>query len=720
MNTAAHDAQRYTAELAGQIESRWQKYWDDHHTFYAERDESKPKFFVLDMFVGPSGALHVGHPLGYVATDVYGRYRRMRGDNVLHAFGFDAFGLPAEQYAVQTGQHPRITTEQNSATIRRQLHRLGMAHDPRRGVSTTDVTYYRWTQWIFLQLFNSWYDEKQNRARPIVDLIAEYAQDKRRTPTGRGWCELTTADQRKAVDQHRLAYLAEATVNWCPGLGTVLANEEVTADGRSERGNYPVFQRTMRQWMLRITAYADRLLKDLDELEWPEPIKAQQRHWIPGMHDWLFSRQRYWGEPFPIVYDEHGPIALPEHMLPIELPETDDFAPTTYDPDDEDSLPQPPLERLQDWVEVKLDLGDGPRTYRRETNTMPQWAGSCWYELRYLDPANDGAFVDPAVERYWMGGDPGGVDLYVGGVEHAVLHLLYARFWHKVLYDLGHLSSREPYRRLVTNGYIQAYSYTDERGVYVPADEVEERDGAYWWQGRPVTRSLGKMGKSLRNMVRPDDICDQYGADTFRVYVMSTGPLEASRPWNPSGIGGSHRFLQRVWRCAVDEQTGDPIVSDTAPDEATNLLLHKTIDTVGRDLDNLAFNTAIARLTELTRHLTGLTVKPRVAVEQLIRMVAPLAPHLAEELWSRLGHETVLAYEPFPQADPALLAVDHVTCVVQVDGKLRERIEVAPQITDDDLRALALAAPRIVAAIGDKPVRRVVVRAPALVNIVLG
>ncbi|HEY6738631.1 MAG TPA: class I tRNA ligase family protein, partial [Actinopolymorphaceae bacterium] len=627
---------RYTSAFAARIESRWQRFWADNRVFHAGRDDEKPKFYLLDQFPGPSGALHVGHPLGYVASDVYGRYKRMRGFNVLHALGFDAFGLPAEQYAVQTGQHPAVTTEENSRTIRRQLDRLGMAYDPRRGVSTTDPSFYRWTQWIFLQLYNSWYDEERDRARPIDEL-----------PPGLS---------RAEVDARRLAYLSEEEVNWCPGLGTVLANEEVTADGRSERGNYPVFRRKLRQWMLRITAYSRRLLTDLETLDWPESLKAQQRHWIPQLRDWLFSRQRYWGEPFPIVYDERGPIALPESMLPVLLPETADFSPTTYDPEDENSEPRAPLARLDKWVEVTLDLGDGPRTYRRETNTMPQWAGSCWYELRYLDPDNEREFCAPENERYWMP-----VDLYIGGGEHAVLHLLYARFWHKVLYDLGHVSTPEPFRRFFVNGYIQAYSYVDERGIHVPADQVEERDGGFFYEGRPVRRQLGKMGKSLRNMVTPDEICEEYGADTFRLAIMASGPVGASRPWDTQGIAGSFRLLRRIWRLAYDERTGEFRVTETRTDDATRKLLHRTIDVVGRDMEELAFNTAIARLTELVNHLTGLDETPREALEPLVLMLAPFAPHLAEELWSRLGHTESLAYEPYPVADEDWLTADTVT-----------------------------------------------------------
>ncbi|MET9023144.1 class I tRNA ligase family protein [Actinopolymorpha sp. NPDC004070] len=760
-SVASEPAYRYDGPLAGRIEARWQAFWAEHGTFHTPNpvgdlgpghdydacqagvDRARadaPKFYVLDMFAGPSGSLHVGHPLGYVATDVYGRYLRMRGHNVLHAFGFDAFGLPAEQYAVQTGRHPRETTEANITTIRRQLRRLGLAHDDRRSVSTTDVDFYRWTQWMFLQIHGAWYDDEQRRARPIAELEKEFAAGRRAVPRGRDWHAMAAHERREVLDSYRLAYLADVPVNWCPGLGTVLADEEVTAEGRSERGNYPVFARTMRQWMLRITAYADRLVDDLDVLDWPEPIKAQQRNWIGRsreqgeatyrLHDWLFSRQRYWGEPFPIVYDEHGPVALPESMLPVVLPQTPEYAPITFDPDDASSEPVAPLGRLTDWVEVTLDLGDGPRTYRRETNTMPQWAGSCWYELRYLDPRNDEHFCDPALERHWLGSrggtDPGGVDLYVGGVEHAVLHLLYARFWHKVLYDLGHVSSREPFRRLVNNGYIQAYSYTDERGVYVPAAEVVERDGTFWWRDRPVTRSLGKMGKSLRNMVTPDELCERYGADTFRVYVMASGPLQASRPWDPRGIVGAQRFLQRVWRSLVDEETGATRVVDEPAGEETLRLLHLTIAGVRDDLDALSFHTAVARLTRLSRHVAGLAGEvPAEVARPMVLMLAPFAPHLAEELWQRLGAEQAtprqagsLAYLPFSEADPAYLGARTVTCVVQVSGKLRGRMDVPPDITADELRQRALDIEPVRRALRGRAVSRVVVRPPGLVNIV--
>ena len=905
---------RYTAELAGEIETRWQDFWEEHGTFHAPNpvgplaDPGHPranadKLYVIDMFPYPSGSgLHVGHPLGYIGTDCFTRYHRMVGHNVLHPMGFDAFGLPAEQYAVQTGTHPRKTTEENVDRYRAQLRRLGLAYDSRRSFATTDVAYYRWTQWIFLQIFNSWYDPAARRARPIAELIAQFAAGERPVPGGRSWAELTGVEQREIVDGHRLAYVSHAPVNWCPGLGTVLANEEITADGRSERGNFPVFKRNLKQWMMRITAYADRLLDDLDVLDWPEPIKLMQRNWIgrstgahidfpfgdrtirvfttrpdtvfgatymvlapehelvdgavpaawpegtkpawtgghanpaeavaayrafaaketeaertaehrqktgvfigayatnpvngqripvfiadyvlagygtgaimavPGqderdwefaevfdlpiirtvappadfdgkaytgegpavnscapngfsldglgiadakkaiigwleeqgygtgattyrLRDWLFSRQRYWGEPFPIVYDETGlPVALPDSMLPVELPEVDDFSPKTFDPDDANSDPETPLSRAREWVEVELDLGDGPRRYTRETNTMPQWAGSCWYELRYLDPTNDQAFVDPENERYWMGpqwpGDCGGVDLYVGGVEHAVLHLLYARFWHKVLYDLGHLSSFEPFRRLFNQGYVTAYAYTDERGTYVPAEEVVESDSGYTWNGRPVTRHAGKMGKSLKNVVTPDEMCAQYGADTFRVYEMSMGPLEVSRPWETRAVVGAQRFLQRVWRMVVDEQTGATRVVDEPADEQTRRLLHRTIEGVRADMEGLRFNTAVAKLIELTNRATAIGAAPREVAEPVIQMMSPFAPHIAEELWARLGHTGSVAYSDFPVADPALLVAESVTYPVQVNGKVRGRVQVAADAAQEVVRAAALA-----------------------------
>jgi leucyl-tRNA synthetase len=925
---------RYTAAMANEIEPRWQAWWAENGTFFAPNPTGEladpthpragaPKLHVQDMFPYPSGAgLHVGHPLGYIGTDCYTRYKRMAGYNVLHPMGFDAFGLPAEQYAVQTGTHPRTTTEANVERYRGQLRRLGLAYDERRTFATTDPDYYRWTQWIFLQVFNSWFDPRLRQARPIDELIAEFEAGLR-DADGRPWSELSPIERRQTIDGYRLAYISEAPVNWCPGLGTVLANEEITPDGRSERGNFPVFQRSLKQWMMRITAYGDRLVDDLDVLDWPEPVKLMQRNWIgrsrgahvdfpmdgddvisvfttrpdtlfgatymvlapehalverivpvrwpegtkpawtgghatpteavtayraaaaaktdeertaegkvktgvftgayatnpvngaripvfvadyvlagygtgaimavPGqderdwafaevfdlpiirtvaapdgfagaftgegpainsdwlngldvadakatmiswleehghgtgattfrLRDWLFSRQRYWGEPFPIVYDETGlPVALPESMLPVVLPEVDDFSPRTFDPDDADSEPETPLSRKKDWVEVELDLGDGPKHYTRETNTMPQWAGSCWYELRYLDPHNDKVLVDPENEAYWMGpqrpGDPGGVDLYVGGVEHAVLHLLYARFWHKVLYDLGHISSFEPFRKLFNQGYIQAYAYRDARGFHVPAEEVVERDGRYYYGGQEVTREYGKMGKSLKNVVTPDEMNEQYGADTFRVYEMAMGPLDVSRPWETRAVVGSQRFLQRVWRLVVDEESGAVRVTDDPLDPATRKALHRTIDGVRGDMDELRFNTAIAKLIELTNTLTPLPVASREAIEPLVLMLSPFAPHMAEELWRMLGHDDTLAYADFPRADPAQLVAESITYPVQVNGKVRARIAVTPHTAEDAVRAAALAEVGEVLA-GRTP-KKVIVVPGRLVSVVV-
>ena len=722
------------------------------------------------------------------------------------------------------------------------------------------------------------------------------------------WSGLSKVEQQDAINNHRLVYLSNAPVNWCPGLGTILANEEVTAEGRSDIGNYPVFKRNMRQWTMRITKYADRLLDDLDRLDWPDAIKLMQRNWIgrsegarvrfgstagpievfttrpdtlfgatfmvlspehplvdalttseqqsavakyretaaalqdadrtddsrkktgvfigayatnpvngaqipvwiadyvlmgygtgaimavPSgderdmefataynlpvidvvnedgeyinssndsvslngkrtkaeaislmtawldknehgnsaitykLRDWLFSRQRYWGEPFPIVYDENDqPISVPASALPVLLPELADFKPQALDPNDETTNPIPPLARIQDWVNVTLDLGDGPKQYRREVNVMPQWAGSCWYELRYLDPTNSEAFIDKDVEKYWMGpkhaGHTGGVDLYVGGVEHAVLHLLYARFWHKVLHDLGHVSSEEPFHRLFNQGYIQAYAYRDERGQTVPANEVEEASGTYTWQGENVIREYGKMGKSLKNIVTPDEMYDEFGADTFRLYEMSTGPLDASRPWNTRDVVGMQRFLQRSWRNLVDEDTGALHVSDAEAPLQLKRDLHKAIHGVGIDMQNLRFNTAISKLIELNNALTiyvnehGST--PREVAVPLVQMLSPLCPHMAEELWSMLGQTTELTFMPFPVADPALLVSDTIEIPIQVNGKVRSKLSVLPTVTDDELRALALADEKVIALLNGAEPAKVVIVPKRLVNVVL-
>ena len=937
---------RYTPELANQIEKTWQQYWKDNGTFNAPNpvgelatdagELPKEKLNVQDMFPYPSGAgLHVGHPLGYIATDTYARYNRMLGKNVLHTLGYDAFGLPAEQYAIQTGTHPRTTTEANIENMRRQLGMLGLGHDPRRSVESTDPEFFKWTQWIFLQIYNSWFDEEQQKARPIAELIKELEANKRTTKDGRYYEDLTAEEKAAAIDEFRLVYLSNSTVNWCPGLGTVLANEEVTAEGKSERGNFPVFRKNLSQWMMRITAYSDRLLDDLELLDWPDKVKSMQRNWIgrsrgaevsfpaegyeievfttrpdtlfgaeyvvlapehelvdallspipydddvderwtyghddpkeavesyrtdiaaksdlerqenkektgvflgtyatnpvsgkkvpifiadyvltgygtgaimavPAhdtrdyefaqafglpitevvsggnveeeawtedgalvnssndkgldlnglnkaeaiaaaiewlekdgsgrekvqykLRDWLFARQRYWGEPFPIVYDKDGfAHALPESMLPVELPEVEDYKPVSFDPEDKDSEPQPPLAKVRDWVEVELDLGDGPQTYFRDTNVMPQWAGSSWYQLRYIDPRNDEAFCDIENERYWTGPrpeqhgpqDPGGVDLYVGGVEHAVLHLLYSRFWHKVLFDLGFVSSQEPYRRLYNQGYIQAYAYTDSRGVYVPAAEVEEKDGKFYYNGDKVNQEYGKMGKSLKNAVAPDDICRDFGADTLRVYEMSMGPLDTSRPWATKDVVGSQRFLQRLWRLAVNEDTGELATTDAALSEDDLKQLHRTIAGVRDDYENLRLNTVVAKLIEYVNYLTKTyrTEAPRAAVEPIAQLVSPIAPHIAEELWQRFGHDETITYQPFPTFEEKYLVDDEIEVPVQINGKVKARINVAADADQEAVFDVVLADAKIADLTSGKNVVKKIYVPGRMVNLVV-
>jgi leucyl-tRNA synthetase len=734
----------YNARLASQIESRWQERWAADGTYHSpnpsgplsggfEAFRGRPTAYVLDMFAYPSGAgLHVGHPLGYIAADAHARYLRMTGHHVLHAMGHDAFGLPAEQYAIETGQHPEVTTAANIELIRGQLRRLGLGHDPRREIITCDPAFYRWTQWIFLKIFDSWFDERAGRARPISELIASFESGELRPAAGRPWPAMTSAERRQAVDSRRLAYLSDELVNWCPGLGTVLANEEITAAGRSDVGNYPVCQRPLRQWMLRITAYADTLLAGLDDLDWPESVKRIQRNWIGAsdgddgrrtyrLRDWLFSRQRYWGEPFPVVHDEHGPIALPERMLPVLLPAMTDFRPARAAAGGQ-ADPVPPLARAPGWARVDLDLGEGKKTYRRDLNVMPQWAGSCWYYLRYLDPGNDRALADPRIERYWMAGQPagrakpggGGVDLYLGGPEHATTHLLYARFWHQVLYDLGYVSTREPFAALVLHGNVLADAFTDARGRYVPAAQVTPvPGGGYARHGEPVTRRAGKMGKSLKNGVSPDDICDSYGADTLRLHEMAMGPVDADRRWETADIAGAHRFLRRLWRSMIDERTGEPAVDDQPLDEATARELDTAIAAIRRDYGALRFNTAIARLRQLSSRAARISAAggplPRALAEPLALMTAPLAPHIAEELWSRLGHPGSITGEPFPQPGEQAAGRQMVALPVLVDGRKRREIEVpadageaaiaeilAPHLADLQVRRLVIVPGRIV------------------------
>lgn len=917
------------------IEPRWQRYWEEHQSFRAanpgEPGSERPKFYVLDFFPYPSGAgLHVGHPLGYIASDIIARFLRMRGHNVLHPMGWDAFGLPAEQFAVETGVHPRITTQNNIATYTRQLRMLGLSYDWSREVATCDERYYRWTQWIFNQIYNSWYDPEHRwtdaAGRPVVGAarpIGELPIPPDVRAQGRAAIEEYQAE-------HRLAYLAEVPVNWCPALGTVLSNEEVTNEGRSDRGNHPVYRRPLRQWMLRITEYAERLLTDLELLDWPESIKLMQRNWIgrsegayvdfvveshgpaageiirvfttrpdtlfgatymvlapehrlvpilttperheevdfycrrarerseldrtadvkektgvftgayavnpvnrqrvpiwvadyvlisygtgsimavpghdtrdlefaekfdleiiqvveppagedwrgfvgdgvavnspPGgpqfegqcvisglptpeakrkivawleerglgegtvqykLRDWLFSRQRYWGEPFPILYRADGGIvSVPDAELPVALPKMDDFRP--HASDDPHAEPQTPLSRATDWLTVQRDGAE----LRREANTMPQWAGSCWYYLRFCDPHNDAALIDPQVERYWMcgrnadgSGRPGGVDLYMGGAEHAVLHLLYARFWHKVLYDLGHVSTPEPFYKLFNQGMIQAYTYRDRRGMCVEHELVEFRDdGAHHKQtGEQLIETVEKMSKSLRNVTNPDAIVQEYGADTLRLYEMYMGPLEASKPWNTRDIVGVHRFLQRVWRLVVPQASEgqaapplNPKLGDAGADSLERLL-HKTIRKVSEDIPRFAYNTAIAQMIVWCNEAGQSPVIGRSQIERFLAILSPFAPHICEELWHRLGHSDSLAAAAWPSHDDALTRDETVEIAVQVRGKIRDRITVPTSASDDEIVQAALRCPAVAREIGERKLQRAIVVRGRLVNLI--
>jgi len=841
------------------FEPQWQAHWAKNATFRVANpgepgfDASRPKYYVLDMFPYPSGAgLHVGHPEGYTATDIIGRFKRMNGYNVLHPMGWDSFGLPAEQYAIKTGQHPAVTTAQNVARFKTQLQKIGFGYDWSREIATSTPEYYKWTQWIFLKLYNAWCNPATGKAEPIS------------TYTG------------SDPDRVRLAYVSEAPVNWCPELGTVLANEEVI-DGKSEVGGFPVERRPMRQWMLRITAFAQRLIDELEGLDWPQSIKLLQQNWIgrsegaeihfslegsdkkitvfttrpdtlfgatymvvapehhlvdeiatedqwpairdyraktarksdlertelakeksgvftgayalnpvngerlpiwiadyvllgygtgaimavpahderdhefaqkfdlpikpvvqaPGktpeeslgfceygtavnsgfldglptaeakaamgawlaerglgkltinfkLRDWLFSRQRYWGEPFPIVWENGQHRAISESELPLTPPELADFKPT--------GTPEPPLSKAKDWVRYT-------ETATRELNTMPQWAGSCWYYLRYCDPANAERFVSESAERYWMGGGkadskPGGVDLYVGGTEHAVLHLLYARFWHKVLFDLGFVSTPEPFQRLVNQGLIMG------------------EDGQ-------------KMSKSRGNVVNPDDVIVEYGADALRLYEMFMGPLEQSKPWSMTGVEGVSRFLARVWRLVMAENQASewelgPLSAEAALDKAQLRVIHATIKKVGEDIEALSFNTAIAQMMVYVNTFTNVTPRPVAALRTLLIVLNPFAPHLTEELWARLGtkfagFDGLVVDQPWPKYDPALLVEDEVEIPIQVNGKVRDRLVVAKDAEKAALEAAALASPKVQEFTSGKEIKKIVVVPGKLVNIV--
>jgi leucyl-tRNA synthetase len=836
-----------------QIEPKWQAIWEERQLFHAPNpgekgfDPAKQKFYVLDMFPYPSGAgLHVGHPEGYTATDIIARYKRTHGFNVLHPMGWDAFGLPAEQYAVKSGQHPAVTTRENVAKFKKQLKRIGFSYDWQREINTTDPRYYKWTQWIFLQIYNSWFNPATNKAEPIS--------------TYRG----------ENPDEVRLAYVAEVPVNWCQELGTVLANEEVI-DGKSEIGGHPVVRRPMRQWLLRITAYAERLINELDGLDWPEGIKLLQRNWIgrsegaeidfkidnhdekirvfttrpdtlyggtflvlapehslvdlvvteeqwpavreyrertarkseleraeltkektgvftgafainpatnekipvwiadyvlvgygtgaiggvpahderdlefakkfdlpikevvqpmgdePAMgfigegiainspiingltsaeakkkitawleerdqgkgaisyklRDWLFSRQRYWGEPIPIVWKDGKHVALNETELPVIPPPLDDYKPT--------GTGEPPLAKAKDWVRYSDKA-------LRETNTMPQWAGSCWYYLRFCDPHNDKRFVGEEAEHYWMGGEkPGGVDLYVGGTEHAVLHLLYARFWHKVLFDLGNVSKPEPFQRLVNQGII-------------------------------LGEDNQKMSKSRGNIVNPDDVIDQYGADAFRCYEMFMGPLEQMKPWSMRGVEGVARFLARVWRLFMTEnQEGEWELSGRIqrvdPNKPQQKVTHATIKKVTEDIESFSFNTAISQMMIFVNAFTNVEAIPLSLMRTLLVLLNPFAPHLTSEIWENLNAKFQdlggITDQKWPTYDERFLVEDEVEIVIQVNGKVRDRMKMSAAATDEEMRAAALANPKIKKLAAGKTLRNVVVVPKKLVNVVL-
>ena len=837
-----------------QFEPKWQQHWSRTEAYRtpnpgeADFDPVKPKYYVLDMFPYPSGeGLHVGHPEGYTATDILARWHRMRGFNVLHPMGWDAFGLPAEQYAVKTGQHPAVTTAKNIARFRQQLDRIGFSYDWSREVNTTDPDYVRWTQWIFLQIYNAWFNPATNRAEPI------------------------STYEGADPDSVRLAYVAEMPVNWCPELGTVLANEEVV-DGKSEVGGFPVERRPMRQWVLRITAFAGRLLEGLDRLDWPESIKLLQKNWIgrsegafvdftlesgekltvyttrpdtlfgatylvlapehplvaqittggqrpavdayikaaaakserdrqdaskeksgvfTGAHalnpvnntrlpvwisdyvltgygtgaimavpahderdhefagkfrlpvievvqpaqpvggcftgegtainsgllnglptaeakakitdwleehrsgrsavqcklrDWLFSRQRYWGEPFPVVWENGRHRALAASELPVLLPELADFKPT--------GTAEPPLAKAVDWVRYSA-------TATRELNTMPQWAGSCWYYLRYCDPRNTRQFIGEEAARYWLGDgqdNPGGVDLYVGGTEHAVLHLLYSRFWHMVLHDLGHLPTPEPFQRLVNQGIILG------------------TDGQ-------------KMSKSRGNVVNPDEVIDAYGADAFRLYEMFMGPLEQMKPWSMKGVEGVYRFLARAWRLAMTEdQEGNwqmsANVADVDPTAAQLRVLHATIKKVTGDLATLSFNTAISQMMVCVNEFTSAEKRPVSALRTLLLLLSPFAPHMAEELWEQLGKkfpgfEGPAHGQAWPAHDDSLLVENEVEIVLQINGKVRDKLVMTKDATREQLEAAARAQEKFAAQLAGKEIVKVIAVPGKLVNFVI-
>ena len=954
------------------IEAKWRSHWQQEQTYQTlgpgdpDFDDSKPKCYILDMFPYPNGAgLHIGHPKGYIASDIYSRYKRMQGFNVLHPMGFDSFGLPAEQYAIEHNIPPATITEQNIDAMRGQLQFLGLSFDWAREVVTSRASYYRWTQWIFAQLFDSYFDageiwedgngrQIKGRSKPIADLEAQFAAgralsavDRQTLGTDAAWSALTAAERQAVLNNYRLAYQQEAVVNWCPGLGTVLANEEVTSEGRSERGDFPVYRKPLRQWTMRITAYAERLLEDLDfeledrngapfRLDWPEPIKRMQRNWIgrsegaevhfdvldpqgdavagqlpvfttrpdtlfgatfmaiapqhplvdpaeesylvpsawpdgtperwkgggepirevvaqyvaqaavstadetkektgifsgiyarnpvnghkipifvadyvsmdygagaimsvpahderdfafataynldivrvvdggegestgwyagegtainspsvlkadnaPAtgdnpyaitglataaakaqivaalaaqgrgqaavnykLRDWTFARQRYWGEPFPLATHPDGySIEVPP---PVELPDLEDFRPETSD--DPTQPVSPPLHRAgAEWTTVEIN----GVACQRELNVMPQWAGSCWYYLRFIDPHNEEAFCDPAKEGYFMP-----VDLYIGGAEHAVLHLLYARFWHKALYDLDHVSTPEPFKKLFNQGMMTADAFQDDRGVYIDIREVEFRDGepVEMGTGKMLRRSSGKMGKRYKNGLPPEEVGEEFGVDTLRLYEMYMGPLEASAPWSMEGIRGMQRFLQRVWRNFVDSDRLVKIGERAALTTDLERKLHQTIQKVTDDIEGLRFNTAIAALIELNNLLVSLDEVPQAVAKPFLILLAPFAPHIAEELWEMADWGTGdLRHQSWPKWDVAKAAEDMIVVPIQVNGKMRGQVEVPVRTGEDVIKSLVLDMESIQKYVADETaIKRFIWVPNKIVNIVV-
>jgi len=887
-----------------EIETKWQAYWEEHQTFKTGTDKSKPKYYCLDMFPYPSGAgLHVGHPEGYTATDIICRYKRSRGFNVLHPMGWDAFGLPAEQYAIQTGTHPAITTKKNCDNFRRQIKRLGLSYDWNKEVNTTDPKYYKWTQWIFKRLYGTWFDEDQQKGRPIEELpIPSDVEAK------------GAAEVRKYKDGKRLAYYADAQVWWCKHCKIVCANEEVLNDGSHEKcGTKEVERRNLKQWLMRIPLYGDRLLKGLDKLDWPQGVKDMQKNWIgksfgaevdfaiadaegkptekklrvyttrcdtlfgatymvvapehamvpelttaeqkaaveeyvhaaalksdldrtelakektgvftgsyavnpltgtkipvwvadyvltgygtgaimavPAhdtrdfdfakkfnlpvicimepdascpedvrpkvlageacwaadgtyinsqndtlclnglnkkqglerviawleankigkatvnykLRDWLFSRQRYWGEPFPVIHWEDGEIStVDDSELPVLLPELKDYKPGDGG--------QSPLANATEWLQVTDKNG---RKGIRETNTMPQWAGSCWYYLRYIDACNGDAFVAKELEKYWMP-----VDLYVGGAEHAVLHLLYSRFWHKVLFDLGLVSTDEPFQKLFNQGMILAFAYEDAAGSKVPTDEVEEKNGKFFKKGTDIElkQIVAKMSKSLKNVVNPDDVVRDYGADSLRLYEMFMGPLDAVKPWQTKGIEGMNRFLGRAWRSVVGDDDAAPVYVDETAPEAIEKVMHQTVIKVTSDIENMSFNTAISQLMIFNNEMMKMDKRYREPCETFVKLLHPFAPHIAEEMWSILGHNESLTNVAWPEADHSKAVENTVEVVFQVNGKVRAKASVAKDMDKAALEKLAMGNERMKEFMNGKTVVKSIVVPGKLVNIVV-